>query len=143
MATKKATGTKSSGKTKTKTQTKSESKSKKKKQDGYFKTYLKKHKEFSKIITGCVLIYAIWFTDRVLDVMVEFQVFDSLDTLIEKVCYMGMVALGTYAFRQRGKDKVELESLHREKVNEEQKKYGSDYRYETIDLSDDNIYPDL
>lgn len=132
MATKKST---KSTKSKTSNKTKDN-----KKQDGYFKSYLKKHKEFSKIITGCVLIYAIWFTDRVLDVMVEFQVFDSLDTLIEKVCYMGMVALGTYAFRQRGKDKVELESLHREKVNEEQKKYGSDYRYETIDLSDD-IYP--
>ena len=116
---------------------------KKKKQDGFFKSYLKKHKEFSKIITGCVLIYAIWFTDRVLDVMVEFQVFDSLDTLIEKVCYMGIVALAAYAFRQRGKDKVELEAMNRINVNEERKKYGDDYRYETIDLSDENIYPDM
>ena len=116
---------------------------KKKKQDGFFKSYLKKHKEFSKIITGCVLIYAIWFTDRVLDVMVEFQVFDSLDTLIEKVCYMGIVALAAYAFRQRGKDKVELEAMNRINVNEELKKYGDDYRYETIDLSDENIYPDM
>ena len=116
---------------------------KKKKQDSFFKAYLKKHKEFSKIITGCVLIYAIWFTDRVLDVMVEFQVFDSLDTLIEKVCYMGIVALAAYAFRQRGKDKVELEAMNRINVNEERKKYGDDYRYETIDLSDENIYPDM
>lgn len=135
MATKKSTRGKSSSKT--------SKKDIKKKQDGYFKAYLKKHKEFSKIITGCVLIYAIWFTDRVLDVMIEYQVFDSLDTLIEKVCYMGMVALGAYAFRQRGKDKVELESMHREKVNQEQKKYGDDYRYETIDLNDDNIYPNM
>ena len=116
---------------------------KKKKQDSFLKAYLKKHKEFSKIITGCVLIYAIWFTDRVLDVMVEFQVFDSLDTLIEKVCYMGIVALAAYAFRQRGKDKVELEAMNRINVNEERKKYGDDYRYETIDLSDENIYPDM
>ena len=89
------------------------------------------------------MIYAIWFTDRVLDVMVEFQVFDSLDTLIEKVCYMGIVALAAYAFRQRGKDKVELEAMNRINVNEERKKYGDDYRYETIDLSDENIYPDM
>lgn len=116
---------------------------KKKKQDSFLKAYLKKHKEFSKIITGCVLIYAIWFTDRVLDVMVEFQVFDSLDTLIEKVCYMGIVALGAYAFRQRSKDKIDLQALHREKVNQEQKKYGDDYRYETIELNDENIYPDM
>lgn len=114
-----------------------------KKQDGYLKSYLKKHKEFSKIITGCVLIYAIWFTDRVLDVMVEFQVFDSLDTLITHVCYMGIVALGAYAFRQRSKDKIDLQAIHREKVNQEQKKYGSDYRYETIDLNDENIYPNM
>ena len=114
-----------------------------KKQDGYFKSYLKKHKEFSKIITGCVLIYAIWFTDRVLDVMVEFQAFDSLDTLITNVGYLGIVALGAYAFRQRSKDKIDLQALHREKVNEEQKKYGNDYRYETIELNDENIYPDM
>lgn len=116
---------------------------KKKKQDGYFKSYLKKHKEFSKIITGCVLIYAIWFTDRVLDVMVEFQTFDSLDTLITNVGYLGIVALGAYAFRQRSKDKIDLQALHREKVNEEQRKYGDDYRYETIELNDENIYPDM
>lgn len=115
----------------------------KKKQDGYFKSYLKKHKEFSKIITGCVLIYAIWFTDRVLDVMVEFQTFDSLDTLITNVGYLGIVALGAYAFRQRSKDKIDLQALHREKVNQEQKKYGDDYRYETIELNDENIYPDM
>lgn len=123
--------------------TKSEVKFKKKKQDGYFKSYLKKHKEFSKIITGCVLVYAIWFTDRVLDVMVEFQTFDSLDTLITNVGYLGIVALGAYAFRQRSKDKYDIEAMHREKVNEEKKKYGDDYMYETIDLSDDNIYPDM
>ena len=133
MATDKHTG-------KTTSKTKSE---KKKKQDGYFKSYLKKHKEFSKIITGCVLIYAIWFTDRVLDVMVEFQTFDSLDTLITNVGYLGIVALGAYAFRQRSKDKIDLQALHREKVNEEQKKYGNDYRYETIELNDENIYPDM
>ena len=114
-----------------------------KKQDGYLKSYLKKHKEFSKIITGCVLIYAIWFTNRVLNIMVEFQSFDSLNELIITARYLGIVALGAYAFRQRGKDKVELESMHREKVNQEQKKYGSDYRYETIDLNEDNIYPNM
>lgn len=133
MATDKHTG-KTTSKTKN---------TKKKKQDGYFKSYLKKHKEFSKIITGCVLIYAIWFTDRVLDVMVEFQTFDSLDTLITNVGYLGIVALGAYAFRQRSKDKIDLQALHREKVNEEQKKYGNDYRYETIELNDENIYPDM
>lgn len=133
MTTDKSTG-------KITSKTKSE---KKKKQDGYFKSYLKKHKEFSKIITGCVLIYAIWFTDRVLDVMVEFQTFDSLDTLITNVGYLGIVALGAYAFRQRSKDKIDLQALHREKVNEEQKKYGNDYRYETIELNDENIYPDM
>lgn len=133
MATNKSTG-KSTSKTKN---------TKNKKQDGYFKSYLKKHKEFSKIITGCVLIYAIWFTDRVLDVMVEFQVFDSLNELIITARYLGIVALGAYAFRQRSKDKLDIQTMHREAVNKEQKKYGSDYRYETIDLNDENIYPDM
>lgn len=116
---------------------------KKKKQDSYLKSYLKKHKEFSKIITGCVLIYAIWFTDRVLDVMIEFQNFESINELIITARYLGIVALGAYAFRQRSKDKFEIEAMHREAVNKEQKKYGSDYRYETIDLNDDSIYPDM
>lgn len=114
-----------------------------KKQDGYLKSYLKKHKEFSKIITGCVLIYAIWFTDRVLDVMIEFQNFESLNELIITARYLGIVALGAYAFRQRSKDKLDIQAMHREAVNKEQKKYGSDYRYETIDLNDDNIYPNM
>lgn len=135
MAAKKSTGKSTSKANKKNTKTK--------KQDGYFKSYLKKHKEFSKIITGCVLIYAIWFTDRVLDVMVEFQTFDSLDTLITNVGYLGIVALGAYAFRQRSKDKYDIEAMHREKVNEEKKKYGDDYMYETIDLSDENIYPNM
>jgi hypothetical protein len=134
MATKKTAG---------KSTSKTNKKDKKKKQDGYFKSYLKKHKEFSKIITGCVLIYAIWFTDRVLDVMVEFKVFDSLDTLITNVGYLGIVALGAYAFRQRSKDKLDIQTMHREAVNQEQKKYGNDYRYETIDLNDENIYPNM
>ena len=114
-----------------------------KKQDGYLKSYLKKHKEFSKIITGCVLIYAIWFTNRVLNIMVEFQSFDSLNELIITARYLGIVALGAYAFRQRSKDKLDIQTMHREAVNKEQKKYGSDYRYETIDLNEDNIYPDM
>lgn len=134
MATKKSTRGKSSSQKKTET---------KKKQDGYLKSYLKKHKEFSKIITGCVLIYAIWFTNRVLNIMVEFQSFDSLNELIITARYLGIVALGAYAFRQRSKDKLDIQTMHREAVNKEQKKYGSDYRYETIDLNDDNIYPDM
>lgn len=134
MATKKSTRGKSSSQKKTET---------KKKQDGYLKSYLKKHKEFSKIITGCVLIYAIWFTNRVLNIMVEFQSFDSLNELIITARYLGIVALGAYAFRQRSKDKLDIQTMHREAVNKEQKKYGSDYRYETIDLNDENIYPDM
>ena len=134
MATKKSTRGKSSSKKKTET---------KKKQDGYFKSYLRKHKEFSKIITGCVLIYAIWFTNRVLNIMVEFQSFDSLNELIITARYLGIVALGAYAFRQRSKDKLDIQTMHREAVNQEQKKYGSDYRYETIDLNEDNIYPNM
>ena len=115
MTTKKtATKTKNSNKS-----TANKNTSKNKKQDGAIKSYLKKHKEFSKVITGSVLLYAIWFTDRVLDVMVEFQVFESLDTLITHVCYMGIVALGAYAFRQRSKDKVELESMNRNNINQE------------------------
>lgn len=136
MATKNTTKYKTSSK-------KDAKKNDRKKQDGYFKTYLKKHKEFSKIITGCVLIYAIWFTNRVLNIMVEFQVFDSLNELIITARYLGIVALGAYAFRQRSKDKLDIQTMHREKVNQEQKQYGSDYRYETIDLSDDNIYPNM
>lgn len=135
MATDKHTE-KTTSKTKNKTE-------KKKKQDSFIKAYLKKHKEFSKIITGCVLIYAIWFTDRVLDVMIEFQNFDSLNELIVTARYLGVVALGAYAFRQRSKDKFEIEAMHREAVNKEQKKYGSDYRYETIELSDENIFPNM
>lgn len=136
MATEKTTKTKTSSK-------KDAKKNDRKKQDGYFKSYLKKHKEFSKIITGCVLIYAIWFTDRVLDVMVEFQTFDSLNELIITARYLGIVALGAYAFRQRSKDKLDIQTMHREAVNQEQKKYGNDYRYETIELNDENIYPDM
>ena len=116
---------------------------KKKKQDSFLKAYLKKHKEFSKIITGCVLIYAIWFTNRVLNIMVEFQSFESLNELIITARYLGIVALGAYAFRQRSKDKLDIQTMHREAVNKEQKKYGSDYRYETIDLDEDNIYPNM
>lgn len=134
MATKKSTRGKSSSQKKTETN---------KKQDGYLKSYLKKHKEFSKIITGCVLIYAIWFTNRVLNIMVEFQSFDSLNELIITARYLGIVALGAYAFRQRSKDKLDIQTMHREAVNKEQKKYGSDYRYETIDLNDENIYPNM
>ena len=134
MATKKSTRGKSSSQKKTET---------KKKQDGYFKSYLKKHKEFSKIITGCVLIYAIWFTNRVLNIMVEFQSFDSLNELIITARYLGIVALGAYAFRQRSKDKLDIQTMHREAVNQEQKKYGNDYRYETIELNDENIYPNM
>lgn len=134
MATKKTAG---------KSTSKTNKKDKKKKQDGYFKSYLKKHKEFSKIITGCVLIYAIWFTNRVLNIMVEFQSFDSLNELIITARYLGIVALGAYAFRQRSKDKLDIQTMHREAVNQEQKKYGNDYRYETIDLNDENIYPNM
>ena len=138
MTTKKtATKTKNSNKS-----TANKNTSKNKKQDGAIKSYLKKHKEFSKVITGSVLLYAIWFTDRVLDVMVEFQVFESLDTLITHVCYMGIVALGAYAFRQRSKDKVELESMNRNNINQEKKVYGDDYILEKLDLSD-NIYPNM
>lgn len=104
--------------------------------------WLTKHREFSKIITGAVLIYTIYFFHQAWEVMKSQQDFSSLDTLITCLCQMGIVALVAYAFRQRTKDKADVEIKRLDQINKMKKKYGDSFVYQEMEAPEDN-YPTL
>lgn len=104
--------------------------------------WLTKHREFSKIITGAVLIYTIYFFHEAWNMMKTQQDFASLDTLITCLCQMGIVALVAYAFRQRTKDRATVEIERLNQINKMKKKYGDSFEYHDMESLEDN-YPTL
>ena len=126
MATKKTTGTKSSGRTSKTTKTsKTTNKEAQKK--------IRQKKENSKKITDWIFYITIGFFIFVCYMMYKTEDLSSVEYLADVLKGALMIGIPAYMYRAVMTDKMEVELKYTEEVSKMKKTYGDDFVFEKLD----------